>query len=131
MAESEIRRRWSTPVRPLAVKDTYDYATADLGRATLDYAMRLSPDDKERVRLGYVCIKCWEPHDMPFPEACSLCGFPMRDEQPAEFQRVFKGVERDPRASLIEKELDRVDDTHERNFYETKSGIVVPRYLRD
>jgi len=109
------------------VKDTVEWAAADLGRATLDYAARFSQEDIERIRLGYVCINCWEPHESPFPEACALCGFPMREEQSAAFQEKFKGVERDPRSVLIERELDALDDRHERRFHTTKAGIVVPK----
>lgn len=53
----------------------------------------------------------------------------MRERQPEDFARKFQGVERDPRAKLIESELDHVDDLHERNFYVTKHGIVVPKGL--
>lgn len=123
---SEIKQRWKKPVKPLAVKDTYEWATADLGRPTLDFTARFHPDDIDRIRLGYVCIRCWEPHESPMPEACSLCGYPMRAEQSVQFEKSFRGVERDPRAELIEKELDRVDDKHERNYHVTKTGIVVP-----
>lgn len=126
MSDDAVVQRWRKPVKPLAVKDDYDWAAADLGRATLDYSARFSADDKERIRLGYVCINCWEPHEDAFPAKCSLCGFPMREQQREEFEHKFQGVERDPRAVLIEKELDKLDDKHERNYYVTNSGIVVP-----
>ena len=130
MSEDRIVQRWRKPVRPMAVKDNYDWASADLGRETMDYSARFSPDDTERIRLGYVCIRCWEPHETPMPESCALCGFPIREEQAAEFHQKFQGEERDPRAVLIEKELDRVDDKHERNYHVTKTGIVIPKQVR-
>lgn len=113
----------------LAVKDTVDFATADLGRATLDYEARFPPEQIERFRLGYVCLECWEPHETPFPERCSLCGYEIKACQGDDFARKFKGVERDPRAELIEKELDALDDRHERRFHTTKTGLVVPKSL--
>jgi len=127
MSEDRISERWRKPVTALAVSDTHDWATADLGRATLDYRARFGPEEIERFRLGYACIECWEPHESPFPERCSLCGYEMRASQGADFARKFEGIERDPRSKLIERELDSLDDRHERTFYETKSGIVVPR----
>ena len=129
MSESFVRARWRKPVKPMAVKDADSWATAELGRPTLDYSVRFSPDDVERIRLGYVCIRCWEPHEAAFPDRCFVCGLPMKDEQPALFQKTFKGEERDPKAVSIEKGLDRVDDTHERNFHVTKLGIVIPKIL--
>lgn len=124
--ESEIKQRWRKPVTALAVDDTFEWATSDLGRATLDYKARFAPEQIERFRLGYVCLECWEPHESPFPEKCSLCGYGMRAWQNEDFARKFQGVERDPRAKLIERELDALDDKHERNYHTTNSGIVVP-----
>ena len=129
MEEDKVTQRWRAPVTALAVKDTPDFATADLGRATLDYEARFSPDQIDRFRLGYACLECWEPHESPFPEACSLCGYEIRARQGGDFARKFKGVERDPRAVLIEKELDALDDKHERRFHTTKTGLVVPRSI--
>ena len=125
--ESEVRRRWRKPVTVLAVDDTWDYATSDLGRSTLDYKARFDPASIDRFRLGYVCIECMEPHETPFPEHCVLCGYEMRARQGDDFARKFEGVERDPRAKLIERELDALDDRHERNYYTTNSGIVVAK----
>lgn len=127
MSDNRITRRWAKPVIPLAVTDEPTRATVVNGREVLEVSARFRPDDIERFRLGYVCMNCFEPHETPFPENCSLCGYQMRDKQPAEFERCFKGVERDPRAQRIQEGLDRVDDTHERSFYVVKNGIVVPR----
>lgn len=127
MSDDQIVQRWRKPVTPLAVKDTMEWATSDLGRATLDYQARFSTEQIERFRLGYACLECWEPHEAPFPEACALCGYEMRVRQGEDFARKFEGVERDPRSKLIEKELDALDDRHERRFYETKSGVLVPK----
>jgi hypothetical protein len=126
LSEDGITQRWRKPVTALAVADTVEYATADLGRATLDYRARFDEETINRFKLGYVCLECWEPHEVPFPERCSLCGYEMADRQSDDFARKFEGVERDPRAQLIEKELDALDDRHERRFHVTKAGIVVP-----
>lgn len=115
----------------MAVENAVTTATVINGRETLEVKARFKPEDIERFRLGYVCINCFEPHEQPFPERCSLCKYPMKDKQPQEFQRAFKGVERDPRAKRIEEGLDRVDATHERNFYINNSGIVVPRHIKE
>jgi len=122
-----LNARWRKPVKPMAVADEPGWASAETGRATQDYKVRFHPDDVERIRLGYVCIRCWEPHEKPFPDTCGLCGFPMKLDQPKEFENKFKGEERNPRAVLIEKELDALDDKADREFYVVKNGIIVPR----
>lgn len=127
--QDHIAQRWRKPVRPLAVTDEPTKITVVNGRETQEVSTRLRPEDVDRIRLGYVCIHCWEPHESPFPENCSLCQYPMRDEQQKEFERCFGGTQRDPRAVRIEEGLDRVDDTHERRFHKTKTGIIVPRIL--
>lgn len=129
MSEDRIVQRWRKPVTALAVEDTPDVMSFDAGRPTQDYKARFAPEQIERFRTGYACLNCWEPHETPFPEACSLCGYPMHAQQSEDFTQKFEGVERNPRAALIEKELDRVDDLHERRFHTTKSGIIVPTSL--
>lgn len=127
MNEDRVVQRWRKPVKPLAVTEEPTVITTELGRETQEIRTRFRPEDIERFRTGYCCLRCWEPHETPFPEACALCSYPMRSEQAAEFSRLFKGQERDPQAVRIEQGLDRVDDTHERRFHETKTGIIVPR----
>ena len=119
--------RWRKPIKPLAVKNEETHATADLGRATLEYSARFSEDDIERFKLGYACLRCWEPLETAMPESCPLCGYRVKKEQPSDFKRLFQGFERDPRAIRIERELDKLDDKHEKRFWVPKPGIIVPR----
>ena len=129
MNQDTITRRWAKPVVPLHIQAEDTHYTIVNGRETLEISGRFTKDDIERFRLGYCCINCWEPHESPMPENCSLCRFAMKKQQAEVFRQTFAGVQRDPRALRIEEGLDRVDDTHERNFYETNSGIIVPRTL--
>lgn len=122
-----MSERWREPVIPLAVRDDTSTITMDTGRPTYELEMRFKASDINRFRLGYVCLNCLEPHEHPFPVACELCSYPMRERQPTDFLEKFKGLERDPKAVQIEEGLDRVDDTHERNFYESTHGILVPK----
>ena len=122
-------RDWRRPSVPIQVEDG-DFATSEVGRDTLDYKARFSQQEIGRRLEGYVCIQCWEPHETPFPERCSLCSFPMRARQLSTFHEQFEGDERARWVERIEKELDQLEDTHERNFHETSSGIVIPRALR-
>ena len=109
----------------MAIEDDVevDYS---VGRPTQGLKMRLHPDTVARIKLGYMCLACQEPHEVPFPNQCSLCRYPMAAQQQEDFARAFGGVQRDPRAVRLEKEQDRVDDTHERRFHTTKAGIIVP-----
>ncbi len=119
--------RWRNPVKPMAVDDDPEGVDFTAGRPTQGIRYRLHPDDVARIKLGYVCLNCHEPHEVPFPPNCSVCSYPMQAQQQEDFARAFGGIERDRRAIAIEQGLDRVDDTHERRFHQTKTGIVIPR----
>ena len=52
----------------------------------------MDPETIDRIREGRRCIQCGEDQEaMSFPEACSLCGFPMKDKQSEQFERDFLG----------------------------------------
>jgi hypothetical protein len=46
----------------------------------------------ERMRLGYMCVKCQEPFEHPWPERCHVCGCPVRDKQAEYFAQEYAGV---------------------------------------
>lgn len=129
MSQDTVTQRWRKPVVPLGVEEESTHYTLVNGRETLEFSARFKPEDIDRFRLGYCCMNCWEPHETPMPEKCSLCSFPMKRQQMEVFLETFKGTKRDPRAARIESELDRVDDKHERNFYVVRNGILVPKTI--
>lgn len=124
-AKRATSRDWRKPSIPIAVEDG-QFATSEVGRDTLDYKARFTEDEIGRRKDGYVCIQCWEPHERPFPDHCSLCGFPMARMQRQVFEAQFQGGERARWVERIEEELEKLEDTHERNFHTTKTGIIVP-----
>lgn len=72
----------------------------DVGRSRVDtstgeryqeYEMVYTEYDIGRIRAGYCCIECGEAHEEAFPEKCSICSFPMRDEQTRQFGLQFDG----------------------------------------
>ena len=63
-----------------------------------------SEDDVERVRLGYVCIICLEPHEQHHPAHCQVCPFPMRAIQDEVFEEMYEGeVQVGPSTTLAEE----------------------------
>jgi len=59
------------------------------GRVLGDQVLSLKPEDTERIRQGYVCIKCLEPFDRAWPERCPVCGLAVRRDQAAFFAQEF------------------------------------------
>lgn len=126
---------WDTPVIPTYVKKDPSLLVAfgddDLRQGV---EMGLSPDDVNRIRQGYVCIKCKEPQPVPFPEACSLCKLPMREAQRELFAKLYQGDAKQGRdwGSSINftDEIDRLDWELDRdNWVDAGNvpGIIVPK----
>ena len=106
-------------------------------RVMLDVNIALQEEDVERIRTGYVCIRCLEPQSEPFPKVCESvlpdghtrwCNFPMREKQLEEFAIMFKGtVDIGPRHKVADEieRLKQIDD------YERRTGLVLPASVRD
>lgn len=105
------------------------------GREFLDANIALHEEDVERIRTGYVCIRCLEPQTQPFPEVCESalpngqrwCGFPIREKQMSEFVAMYKGTVKIGSSVNIADEIQRVKEFDE---YERRTGIVIPDHVR-
>lgn len=92
------------------------------------------PDEVvEQIRAGYQCINCFEPLSESFPEACPVCGFPMKAAQAEQFAKVYVGHKPGLRTGADwEAEADRIQAQAERREFERraeKQGISVPRIV--
>lgn len=77
------------------------------------------PDEMfERIRQGYMCIRCFQPFEAAFPEECTMpvCRFPVRKEQSLELLRLYAGVDKSVTEDPFEDEYERAE----------KKGIWVP-----
>ena len=119
------------PIIPLAVEEDEDYV-----QLHSDGSWRAAPKiihSKETIgamRAGYVCAKCWENHDRPFPEQCNACRFPMKDRQSEYLAKAYQGeIQMGPSASL-EDELAAMEELEKRKAREATVSapqIIVPR----
>jgi hypothetical protein len=86
-----LAERWRKPVIPIAIEQVQQGLWLPDGRIQGEAQLVLSGEDIDRIRAGYVCAKCLEPHEEAWPERCSVCGSPMRTEQAAYIAREFGG----------------------------------------
>jgi len=86
-----VSERWRVPVVPLAIDQVEQGLWLPDGRVQGEVQLTLRASDIERMRTGYVCVKCLEPHENAWPVRCQVCGAPMRSEQAAYFAREFGG----------------------------------------
>lgn len=110
--------RWRKPVVPLDISqaDNEGILLPD-GRVFRQPVLALKPEDIDRIRLGYVCVKCFEPFERAWPELCPVCGCHVRRDQAAYFAREYGGAQYlGPSTSLadererLREEAQRKDD---------------------
>lgn len=95
-----------------------------------DYEVILSNrEDWERIRAGYVCIQCYEPHETPFPPVCPVCGLTAQDQHdriPVEHAgETWLGSHQ----SLAD-ELEELAEKNDRRKFNRQSSIILPRNVR-
>lgn len=123
-----MTERWRKPVIPISIEESTDQIKIEDGREYCHYEYSLRPEDVERIRLGYVCANtpCFEPHPEPFPEHCTVCGFPMRELQLIRFAREFVGDRWVGSRETLEDEFARMTEDHARAKHAPGSSIWVP-----
>jgi hypothetical protein len=86
-----LPERWRKPAEVLDVRNVHQGIWLPDGRVHGAVEMTMSEDTIERMRLGYLCAKCLEPFEHPWPERCHVCGAPVRDKQAEYFAQEFAG----------------------------------------
>ena len=84
-------------------------------------------DGWNRIRLGYVCVMCVQPHERTYPDECSICRFPMKSLQDKVAKEKFGGYRWIGSRIDMNDELERLDtDTKPRSMHNPDAHIRVP-----
>lgn len=121
--------RWRKPIKVFEWYDDPDFFYYCPLRKTLMRGVAYTTNEEgwDRIRLGYVCVLCVQPQREPYPEKCSMCGFPMKEAQDKIAQEKFKGYRWLGPATSWEDELERLDtDTGPRRRHNPDAHIQVP-----
>lgn len=113
MSGMHLTPRWAKPVIPLGIEEAGKMLIHN-GRMYNVPCYILSEDDVERVRLGYVCVMDLEPHEIPYPAACTTCGFPMRAIQDQVFGVMYQGEVAVGPSTTIDEEWEAAKEAIER-----------------
>ncbi len=99
------------------------------GRRMQRTVFALTEEQVGRIRAGYTCVKCLEDHVTAFPDACSVCKFPMRQHQTEEFAKDFRGNIRFGSEMSDEDELAAAEEQIQRDAYDkaTALGLILPK----
>ncbi len=122
------------PVIPVGVEESETHALLLRdGTARSAYNVTLSPHDLGRIRAGYVCVRCFEVQDAPFPKECSVCKFPMSERQLEFVAKAYQGEQYMGPSTSLADELAMLEEAEEIARREAHGfspvQIVVPRAL--
>lgn len=130
------RRVTATPTgEPIVAEghdvDTESYMVLPDGRAMERTVLGFSAEIIERMRQGYVCVKCYEAVNTAFPDECPVCKFPMREKQTEEFAKDFRGSIRFGPTTTLDEEYAIAQEQIQREAYDKarKLGLILPKYL--
>jgi len=131
-----VRRNDATPtgepIIPSHVDiDAESYTRLPDGRNVATPLFALTAEQVERVRQGFICIKCLEALDSAFPDLCPVCRFPMRLRQMEEFSKTFRGEKKFGPTTTIEEEYAIAEETIQREAYDKarELGLILPKYM--
>ncbi len=119
--------RWRNPVRPVAVDSDSDVATFDGNVYRAGYNATFDAETIERFRVGRICLRCWEPLEEAFPEACPLCGYAVGENQAKDFVEEFEGEKWMGPTTSLSDEYERMIENGKRKRHEPGSKVVLPR----
>lgn len=106
-----VSERWRRAVVPIEIDPGHPEGIwLPDGRVLGGAKLVLTGDDVDRLRAGFVCMKCLEPFERSWPERCHVCGFYVRREQAAYFAREYGGIERVYRGVDLNEERERVHE---------------------
>lgn len=98
--------RWREPVQVIeASPHPLELVQMPDGRVLRGAEIILAKEGIERIRLGRVCARCFEPFERAWPARCPVCNFAVANEQAAFFAREFGGeVVVGPRRTLADEQ---------------------------
>lgn len=129
--------RWRQFTAPVEIVDEpSEILVEEDGTATRAYNIKWPEETVRKIAQGYQCLRCWEPHDKPFPAVC-ICGYEMRKHQARDFELEFAGEEQFVGDAQRDwEELERLSEQGERDAWKpgqsisvsksTKGGVVLP-----
>ena len=110
--------------------DTDSYTRLPDGRLVEATVFGLSEEQVERIRVGYICIKCLEAHDIAFPDQCAVCRFPMKAKQLEEFEKTYRGEIKFGPSTTIDEEYAIAEEQIQRDAYDKARdlGLILPSW---
>lgn len=84
------------------------------GRLQRNVIEKIDRETFNALQAGYICLRCHEPHPEPFPFACDLCGYSMRERQVMDIAMEFRGMDHIGPGAPIAEYLAEQDERLER-----------------
>lgn len=127
------------PITVAAVETDPEFVWVEADGSVRDhYDLTFTPEDFERIRLGYACLRCWELQESAYPKVekhlpgCVYAPDGMKERQLADLANEFHGEKWVGPKKRLEETL--AEDDERRAKYEAdtglKAGITVPPWVR-
>lgn len=105
-------------------------------RPQMDYTKTYTPEGVRLLREGRQCLRCDEPLEIPFPVACPLCGYSVKERQIMDIAVEFEGEKNLGPSKAIGEHLNEIEmRTEKRRFIdkvmEGGQGSIPKAWLRD
>jgi hypothetical protein len=106
----EQERMGRVPVfRAVLRDDTHSVWRENDGRLQRNVISTMNEDTFRAIQAGFICLRCFEPHEEAFPNQCDLCGYPMSERQIMDVAMEFRGREHLGPGQPIAEYLDQQD----------------------
>lgn len=93
MAHADLKLQRGMPYAPFVASNSTDAVFSDgvTDRPQMSYDATYTPEGMRLLREGRQCLRCQEPQPVPFPVACDLCGYSMKERQIMDIAMEFEG----------------------------------------
>jgi len=90
-------------------------------RLMRDVEVLISDEEFERIRTGYMCLKCFQRFETAWPKVCTMpvCLYPVAEQQSMDLARLYTG-----RLEQVQESKEDRDERGREHY--RKQGIWIP-----
>ena len=136
--ERMMKRDGRAMFAPFVARDSTDAVWNDgvTDRPQMDYSKTYTKQGMGLLKEGRQCLRCDEPHPDPFPLACDVCGYAMKDRQILDIAMEFEGERHLGPSKPIAQYLEEIEERKEKRRFIKKvkgggQGKIPQAFLRD
>ena len=138
MKNADLKLQRGVPFAPFVASNSTDAVFSDgvTDRPQMSYDAVYTKAGMRLLREGRQCLRCQEPQPVPFPGACDMCGYPMKDRQIMDIAVEFEGDRHLGPAKPVAQYLEEIELRKEKRKFIKKvmgggQGKIPASWLHD